>query len=432
MGICGASSITKREKPSKIQNDNNKMINILVIFDGEPKKEISIDSNEKLFSLIKELGKNEEADYDFYDSNNILLNDKIDEKLSKIFKIKNPILITIKQMSLKLVEDNRKYISNNTSFIGTLTFNNDSSLGIFIYNTKTKEVLSQEYTHEKYPLFKNINHFTSFCNSKNFLFITGGEDETNNSQGQNLFIKINLEEIKQNPNELIYTNLISLKHKRYWHSMIFIPERYIYIIGGPTTKETELYDIENNIFIKSEPLNYERCEPSLILVDNKYLYCICGFQFNNNFLDTIEKCDLNKRERKWGIVNYQIKSGEDIVLDRSLIVSFFGVSYIKNDIILIGDKENNKIINPNYLLKSNDKDIDTIEEYGYIEGDNIRLFSEKFFIPINENESIALPFKKGNAHILLLNNNDGNIKEILLNENNVENEISRSRISQNN
>ena len=425
MGICGASSYSKNEKSKK--NKTKHIIKISVKYNNETEKEISIDENEKLFSIIKELGQNEEADYDFYDSNNILINDKIDSEISKIFKSKNKILISIKKVSLNLVENNRKYIADNTSLVGTLTFNNNSSLGIFIYNTQTKQIFSQEFSYEKYPLLKNINNFTSFCNSKNSLYISGGEDESINNQGQDLFIKINLEEIKSN--ELIYSNLTPLKYKRYWHSMIYIPEKYIYIIGGPGTKQTELYNIENNTIILSDSLNYERCEPSLVLVDNKYLYCICGFQLDNNFIDTIEKCDLNKRERKWEIVNYQIKSGEDIILDRSLIVSFFGVSYIKNDILLIGDKENNKVINPNYLLKPNDKDIDIIEEYGYIEGDNTRLFSEKFFIPINESESIALPFKKGDAKILMLNNNDGKIKEIILNENIDENDISRSKVS---
>ena len=428
MGICGASSYSKNEKSRK--NHNNKTQNIIKIsirYNIEPEKEISIDENEKLFSVIKAIGESEEADYDFYDSNNILINDKIDEDISKIFSTKNKILITIEKVSLNLVKDNRQFIAENTSLVGTLTFNNNSSIGIFIYNTQTKQIVSHELTYEKYELLKNINNLTSFCNAKNSLFISGGEDESNNHQGQNLFIKINLEEVKAN--ELIYSNLTPLKYKRYWHSMIFIPEKYIYIIGGPGTKETELYDIENNIMLSSESLNYERCEPSLILVDNKYLYCICGFQLENNFIDTIEKCDLNKRDRKWEIVNYQIKSGEEIVLDRSLIVSFFGVSYINDDILLIGDKENAKVINPNYLLKPNDKDIDIIEEYGYIEGENTRLFSEKFFIPINENESIALPFKKGDAKILILNNNDGKIKEIILKENIDENDISRSKVS---
>ena len=421
MGVCGAASLTKNDK----QNKNK--IKISINYNDEPKKDCLINKNEKLSSIIKELGLDEEADYDFYDSNNVLINDKIDEEISKIFNNKKDILLTIKQAYLKLAKDNRKFIQENTTLISTLTFNYSSSLGLFIYNTKTKQILSYEFSLEKYPFLQKINNFTSFCNSNNYLYISGGEDDKNNNQGQDFFIKINLEKIKSD--ELIYSNLVSLKNKRYWHSMIFIPEKYIYIIGGPGTKEIELYDIENNSFISFELLNYERCEPSLILVDNKYLYCICGFQLNNGFIDTIEKCNLSKRERKWEIVNYQIKVGENIMADRSLIVSFFGVSYLKNNIILIGDKENNKVINPNYLIKPNHKDIDIIEEYGYIEVEDVRLFSEKFFIPINENESIALPFKKGEPKILILNNNDGNIKEVFLNENKEENDISKSKVS---
>ena len=421
MGVCGAASLTKNDK----QNKNK--IKISINYNDEPKKDCLINKNEKLSSIIKELGLDEEADYDFYDSNNVLINDKIDEEISKIFNNKKDILLTIKQAYLKLAKDNRKFIQENTTLISALTFNYSSSLGLFIYNTKTKQILSYEFSFEKYPFLQKINNFTSFCNSNNYLYISGGEDDKNNNQGQDFFIKINLEKIKSD--ELIYSNLVSLKNKRYWHSMIFIPEKYIYIIGGPGTKEIELYDIENNSFISFELLNYERCEPSLILVDNKYLYCICGFQLNNGFIDTIEKCNLSKRERKWEIVNYQIKVGENIMADRSLIVSFFGVSYLKNNIILIGDKENNKVINPNYLIKPNHKDIDIIEEYGYIEVEDVRLFSEKFFIPINENESIALPFKKGEPKILILNNNDGNIKEVFLNENKEENDISKSKVS---
>ena len=421
MGVCGAASLTKNDK----QNKNK--IKISINYNDEPKKDCLINKNEKLSSIIKELGLDEEADYDFYDSNNVLINDKIDEEISKIFNNKKDILLTIKQAYLKLAKDNRKFIQENTTLISTLTFNYSSSLGLFIYNTKIKQILSYEFSLEKYPFLQKINNFTSFCNSNNYLYISGGEDDKNNNQGQDFFIKINLEKIKSD--ELIYSNLVSLKNKRYWHSMIFIPEKYIYIIGGPGTKEIELYDIENNSFISFELLNYERCEPSLILVDNKYLYCICGFQLNNGFIDTIEKCNLSKRERKWEIVNYQIKVGENIMADRSLIVSFFGVSYLKNNIILIGDKENNKVINPNYLIKPNHKDIDIIEEYGYIEVEDVRLFSEKFFIPINENESIALPFKKGEPKILILNNNDGNIKEVFLNENKEDNDISKSKVS---
>ena len=426
MGICG----TEHNTNSKIKEENNpntnmekkneqkqkkkkNQINITVKYNDNTPIDLLLDKKQRISDLINEMKLDPENDYDFYDSNQKLINDKINEEIEQVFDIKDTISINIKQFSLQLSKNNRQYIYSNTTLIGTLTFNNPSLFGIFIYNMNFGQIFSYEYPYENYPQLKFINKFTAFCNVKNDLYIAGGENE---NEGKNNFIEISLGQMKQN--ELLFVDLTPLKYKRYWHSMIFIPEKYIYVIGGPGLKEVEMYDIEEKDIKVDGKLNYERCEPSLILVNNKYLYCICGYQLDNNFVDTIEKCNLNKRERIWEIVNYQIKSKEENM--RSLIVSFFGVSYINDDIILIGDKENTNIINPNYLLKPNEKDIDIIEEYGFIESDNTRLFSEKFFIPSNDKESVALPFKSGEPKILILNNKDGNIKEIRLKEINEE------------
>jgi hypothetical protein len=437
MGVCTTERSKKKEQDNtlraineqpnpKIKKNNKNQVIILVKYNENEPVEFLLDKNQKISDLINELKLDLDCDYDFYDSNQILINDKINEQIKNIFDIKNPISITIKKYSLQLSKNNREFIIDNTSLIGTLTFNNPSLFGIFIYNMNYKRVLSYEYPFENYSQLHFINKFTTFCNANNNLYISGGENE-NEKEGNNNFIKINLEQIQQE--ELIYNNLTNLKHKRYWHSMIFVPEKYIYIIGGPGIKDVEMYDIvENDIKIDGK-LNYERCEPSLILVNNKYLYCICGFQLDNNFLDTIEKCNLYKRERSWELVNYQIKAKEENRMN--LIMSFFGVSYINDDIILIGDKEDNKIINPNYLLKPNEKEFDIIEEYGFIESDNTRLFTEKFFIPFNNNESAALPFKSGEPKILILNNNDGNIKEIIFKEENEENHLDIDSLDNN-
>ena len=425
MGVCGPVSSSKKnistDKLNTPQDINTLLLNnrknlIMISVEyidnyNDEQLTLFLDKTQKLSDLINEMKLDLQCDYDFYDSNNTLINDKLNLKLGNIFDLKNPINIKIKQYSLQLPRNNQEYFLNNNFLVGTLTFNNSLLLEIFIYNITSRQLLSFEYPVQDYSQVKFINHFTSFCNANNNLYISGGENE---EDGVTDFIKINLEEIKQN--ELPYDKLSPLNIKRYWHSMIFIPEKYIFIIGGSGVKETEIYDIMTNEIKIDGKLNYERCEPSLILVNNKYLYCICGFELNNNFVNTIEKCNLFKKERIWEIVNYQIKSKEQNTTVRSLIVSFFGVSYINNDIILIGDKENNYTINPNYLLKPNENDIDIIEEFGFIETNNTRLFSEKFFIPINNIESISLPFKTGEPKIMILNNNNGNIKEIILKE----------------
>ena len=60
--------------------------------------------------------------------------------------------------------------------------------------------------------------------------------------------------------------------------MIFIPEKYIFIIGGKYKKESKevlIYKIkEENYNYEKYPhlLPYELLEPSLIMINNKYLY----------------------------------------------------------------------------------------------------------------------------------------------------------------
>ena len=417
MGVCGVGTPSKKREgngPTRLVRKNKNQVIISVAYNGNEKSEFLLDKSQKLSDLLKEMNLNTDYEYDFYDSNETLINDKLNNNIENIFDIKiNPINISIKKYSLQIPDNSYEYISQKTKVISTLTFNNPSLLGIFIYDINKKQMSSYEYPFSDYSQLQFINKFTAFCNVNGLLYISGGEKE---NEGVNNFININLEEIKEN--ELKVNELKSLNLKRYWHSMLFIPEKYIFFVGGPNVREVEMYDIEKNEMIIDEKLNYERCEPSLILVNNKYIYCICGFQLNNNFVDTIEKCNLFKKKRNWEIVNYQIKAKEGNTTVSNLMVSFFGVSYINNDILLIGEKDNNQIINPNYLLKPNEKEIDVIEEYGFIDANSTRLFSEKFFIPFSTNESISLPFKSGEPKILILNNNNGNINEITLKETN--------------
>ena len=414
MGICGTSDLDKMHSNLKNSKLKKNEILINVIYNNNPYNDVILDKNKKIMDILDKINVDKEYDYDFFDSNNILINDKQNQSYEELFPGLNNITIYIQKYSLNIPTDIRYYIYNSNVLIGNISFNNSSYLIVFIYNIKLKQLFSYNYKFEKYPELTFINNFSTFCNANNSLYISGGESD---NEGTNRFIKIELNKLEEN--KLIYKNLISLNYKRYWHSMIFIPEKYIFIVGGPN-EEVEMYDIEKNEIYIDGKLNYKRFEPSLIFVNNKFLYCICGFQMNNNFLDTIERCNLLKRQRKWEIVNYQLANNEN---SNKILISFFGISYINNNIILIGDKENENVINPNYLLKCGEKDFDTIEDYGFINSKNTRTFTEKFFIPINKDESLALPFKLGEPKILILNNNTGEIKEIILKENNEKDEL---------
>jgi hypothetical protein len=78
--------------------------------------------------------------------------------------------------------------------------------------------------------------------------------------------------------------------------MIFVPEKYIFIVRG-STKTVELYDIEKNNLIKDSELNEMRSECTLCLVNNIYLYAFYGFILHKTFNCSVEKCNLRKSVR---------------------------------------------------------------------------------------------------------------------------------------
>ena len=57
--------------------------------------------------------------------------------------------------------------------------------------------------------------------------------------------------------------------------MIYVPNKYIFIVGGSNTKSVELYDMEEKKITKDSELNELRCECTLFLVNNMYLYAFC-------------------------------------------------------------------------------------------------------------------------------------------------------------
>ena len=55
MGICGATSYSKQEKKKNQNNNKKHIIKLSVKYNDDTEKEISIDANEKLFTIIKNI-----------------------------------------------------------------------------------------------------------------------------------------------------------------------------------------------------------------------------------------------------------------------------------------------------------------------------------------------------------------------------------------
>ena len=289
-----------------------------------------------------------------------------------------------------------EYIINNTIFIGKPIIN---GLGYYIYKKNTSQL--KVVNIEESMLKTKINFFSSisaYCNANNCLYIYEGTNMMNNTFTSNFtrksshffnnnkFIRINLinEEIQ----------IISIKFpKRILHSMIFIPEKYIFIIGGKYKKEIKdvlIYKIKNdNYSYEKYPhlLPYELLEPSLIMLNNKYLY---AFENSKEKFKVI-KCNITN-----------ISPFEDIKLknEKQIGQKFFGVipKISKNRILFLGgqflDSSNNTSLN-NYEFDYNTNEL-IVTNINYKKFD----FIEKTFIPLDKNNYMQITeFRVNNEYV---------------------------------
>ena len=392
---------------SKYANGNyRRRLYIVVQLPGRELDVNKLYEDNTLLDLQEFIAPDAIDEFNFYNSDNYSLDDLLNRPFNEWHNMNKTLRIKLVRAGLHIPNEVRKYIAKRTYLIGGLTFDKPNTFGLFIFNKMNNSTLSFEYSTNIYFQLRAVNQFSAYCNALNKLYISGGE--LSNNQITDSFMSIDLTQVQQNI--FVPTQLCNLRKKRYWHSMIFIPEKYIFIIGGPNEVDVELYDIEKNISVIDSRLNTDRCEPSLILVNEKYLYTFFGFHLYESFINTIERCNINKRQRNWEMVNYKLSNTPN------LAKAFFGVSYVGNNILLVSDKENQNDLKPNYILSPGQLNTDTISDEGILNSKSTRLFGEKFFVPFTEEESLNLAFKSGEPKIFIVNNINGAINELCLNE----------------
>ena len=315
----------------------------------------------------------------------------------KNFIRKFHIYIKYKSTYKHLSNNMEEYIINNILFIGKPILN---ELGYYVYKKNTSQlkvvrILEEEMTNTKINFF---SHISAYCNANNNLFIYEGTNISNNpftsklvkkssiDFNNNKFIRINLinEEIK----------IISIKFpRRILHSMIFIPEKYIFIVGGKYKKEAKdvlIYKIkEENYSYEKYPhlLPYELLEPSLIMINNKYLY---AFE-NSKEKFKVVKCNVA-----------QVGPFEDIKIknEKQIEQKFFGVvpKINKNKVLFLGGQFlsfSNKVSQKNYEFNFNTNEL-ILTDINFENFD----FIEKTFIPIEKNNYMQITeFKMNNEYI---------------------------------
>ena len=407
----------KSSKRSLNFKDNDYNFNIINIKSNIEIKN-TIKGNQILSKIIKDkMNLHESADYEIeFENGQVIKNDKKDnefgEILNDIFGKDIPEIIKMKFVykGLDLPENAiQSYIENNT-IIGNAILDNNEKFGVITYDINTNLISSYYYNIKDYPILNYINNFKAYCNAKGFLYFSGGESEISNdldktSLKYNDFFSLDLTTLTEDKLEI--NELPNLKESRTWHSMIYVPNKYIFIVGGSNTKSVELYDIEEKKLTKDSELNEIRCECTLCLVNNMYLYAFFGFVLHQEYNNSIERCNLLKENRKWEYVNYDVNQGLDLKL------SFFGISYFKdNELLLIGgnDNDSEKRYDYNYIISQNEEEKDIIKEFNCELTETNVVFRDKLFLPVRENRSINIPVFVGeNIKIFILENGKINV-----------------------
>ena len=230
---------------------------------------------------------------------------------------------------------------------------NNDCLELYVYYPE-KGVMDIEEYHKKiykeYSLFK-INKQCSFCNSHNYLFLSGGED--NNEIINDFWI------IDNNQYSIKYLSMPSPKSN---HSMINLNDEYILILGGNDTK-TYLFNIEKNEFIFFENTNNTHLNPYIILFNN-YIYCFS----EQSEIIIAEKKLFSLDKNSWENINLSLLDSEKdneiskgdtllIILDNK---KYYEFSPEKNTIKQVGlDDDENYEVN----VSSNDKNFYKLNKY---------------------------------------------------------------------
>ena len=244
-------------------------------------------------------------------------------------------------------------------------------------------------TMEKYPKEKNIQYSlssycddtSSFCNSNNALYMSGGE--RNNKPTKDFW------RISHNREQLEYKQMPCCKKN---HSMIFIPNNCVFIVGG-NSKNTFYYDTKKDIFCKWAELNNPSEKPALSLVDNRYLYSFpsdsCEFERSDlKSNPSWEKITpMMKDDCQFNLKNYNVGSDKD-----------------GNIILYGGDNENEE---NGYYYIYNPKTNEMEESMGF--NKNV-VSKDKQFYPINNYNSVLFPknFEEDNSIYVMKKN--GNVQ----------------------
>ena len=290
------------------------------------------------------------------------INKPIIELISKNFDELTDIELVIESENILDTSESEANNLNHENIYYRILKPYEKPFRILSFNPQDNSVSIKKYDKETLTIF-DLNNFSlsksGYCNTFDYLFISNGEN--------NNFYKI--DNIK-----LTLEKLEDLPWPKKYHSMIYIPKKYIYFIGGDS-RITFYYDFVNKIFKLWAPLKYQEKYPGLIYLNKTYIYAF-GHQKQLGDLNFFERTDI-KRKPKWDVINIRLNEPFNLkrfaaVLSNDEKIYFVGGKEAKNDKIFFFDLKTNEI--------SKTTQINTVMR-----------INEPNFYDINEFTSILLP-----------------------------------------
>ena len=409
-----ATNQSKREEPKQDdQPENNKatvslemkepeFVKISIPVNGGKKWEKSFPKGTVIKDIVDDYKKDNQAE--FYGNNDIVW------KLNQ-----NPMNLDAKLESVIPKDNSNVDLNIEYDIIGLPNLANEkvdidrvgkpfaSPFEVFIFSKKEKVFQTVGFNQDiiEENELEYYSDFSAYCNGNETLFISGGKNVRDVTLGHFWTINLNTKEVEKHPT--------GMNPKRQ-HSMIFVPNNYVFIVGG-NTEETFYYDTNSKNFVNWAPLNVKRSEPALAIINNTYLYAFDTIKIKENASDVVfERTNLRK-EPMWEIVKPELTQGVQM---SNFKQKFFGVCPLENDnLIFLGGN-----------MDKSEGDANT-EPFCYTYNTNNNMlsqsqlpfkpfdFNEKTFYPLTENSAFIIPyFNRTNPKLVIFNKKKDRVNDI--------------------
>ena len=342
--------LNKNLTPNKNYDDENS--NDEILFENQGKTFLTSNNKLKNANKINKYNsfdnlqiQNEKLTYKGIPYTEEELIKKISKTSSKR-KILGPSISSSKLMTKLKIETDLNIIQPKKSNIKII--NNIEDLGdniILKYNNKN--IMCYDMNNKKCYFFDyaDYNNF-----SDNFI---NDEDNGNIFLSYNTFLYIltgkNYDMFYSfNPQKKAMEKLCSLKNNHSKGCLIPYNDNSIICLSGQHNKKCEIYSILKNEWNDMPEMNIERSEFGCCIIQNKYLFCIFGFNYpKNEYLNTIEYLDLLDENPIW---KYLIYNNDNLI--SLYIKGLLCINYIDEKIILVGgfNGELNKPVEDFYQL----------------------------------------------------------------------------------